>query len=80
MFIPTGSWFCVALHVTIGLNGPLEFDVNQTRSGPQATRTLLNDGMDAIGVGLLFVGPTSTGTSEIYIDDVTVSASPLSCP
>jgi hypothetical protein len=81
MLIPTGSWFCVALHVTIGLNGSLEFDVNQTRSGPQATRTLLNDGVDEIGVGLLFVDSTmSMGTSELYVDDVAVSTSPLSCP
>ena len=81
MLIPTGSWFCTALHVTIGLNGSLEYDVNQTRSGPQATRTLLSDGVDEVGVGLLFVDPMmSTGTSELYVDDVAVSTSPLSCP
>lgn len=81
IIIPTGSWFCVVLHVAIGLNGSLEFGVNQTRSGSQPARTQLNDGTDTIGVGLVYVDPAmSAGTSELYIDDVAVSMLPLSCP
>jgi hypothetical protein len=80
MVIPTGSWFCIALHVTIGSNGPLEFGLNQTQSGPQPTQTRLNDGFDLIGVGLEYLDQaTSTATSELYVDDVAVSTSPLSC-
>src|SRR5262249_44127645 len=80
MLLPTGSWFCLALHVTTAQNGSLQFDLDQTQSGPQPTRTQLEDGADSIGVGLLYVDPAmSTGVSEIYVDDVAVSMSPLSC-
>lgn len=79
MVIPTGSWFCLALHVTIGLNGSVEFGLNQTQSGPQAAQTQLN--VDLISIGLVYLDQaTSTGTSELYVDDVAVSTSPLSCP
>jgi hypothetical protein len=80
MMIPTGSWFCLALHVTIAPDGPMEFGLDQMHSGLQPAQTKLNDGIDEIGVGLEFLDPSSTGNPELYVDDVAVGTSPLSCP
>lgn len=79
MVIPTESWFCLALHVTIGPSGPLDFALGQTQTDPLTANTLLVGGIDEIGVGLEFLQQPSTGTPELYIDDVTVGMSPLSC-
>jgi len=80
MVIPTGSWFCLVLHATIAQNGQLEFDLDQLHSGSQTAQTLLGGGIDEIGVGLEFLEQTaSAGSPELYVDDVAVGTSPLSC-